>query len=271
MTDRGVASGSAAGGRRRIARLLVLGLIGVGAAAAWRWRGALDPLALSALIGRYPAAPATFLVAHVAASLLFVPRTVPAIAAGLIFGLGWGTFWAALGSVVGAAAGFLVARYLGAGFLMTKHEGRLQALSRRVERGGWRTVAALRLIPVMPHSLANYGLGLTGLPLGAYIIGSLVGQLPMTIACVDLGAAGERLLLGRADWLVPSLVGAAALALSLLLPWAARRRSAGAVSGRIASLFGSVTPGLAPGIGVDGRARLGYDRNKTRQRDRKAL
>jgi uncharacterized membrane protein YdjX (TVP38/TMEM64 family) len=210
---------------RRTARLVMLGLIVVGAAAAWHWRAALDPTALSVAIGGWRAAPAVFLVAHIAASLLFVPRTVPAITAGLIFGLGWGTLWAALGSVVGAVAGFLVARYLGVGLILPERNVHIRSLSERMERGGWRAVAAVRLIPVMPHSLANYGLGLTRLPLGAYAFGSLVGQLPMTIAYVDFGAAGERLMLGQADWLVPSLIGAAALALSLLIPIAARRRA----------------------------------------------
>jgi uncharacterized membrane protein YdjX (TVP38/TMEM64 family) len=214
-----------AAGVRRATRLAVLGLIALGSAAAWKWRAALDPVALSAAIGRYPAAPAVFLASHVAASLLFVPRTVLAIAAGLMFGMGWGTFWAALGSVVGAAAGFLLARCLGSGLVALERDPRLRSLSARVERGGWRAVAVLRLIPVMPHSLANYGLGLTRVPLGAYVLGSLVGQLPMTIACVDFGAAGERLMLGRADWLAPTLIGAAALALSLLIPIAARRFS----------------------------------------------
>lgn len=224
MVRRGEAARRPAAVRRRAARLVLSALILIGTAFAWHWRAVLEPRALSAAIGDMPLAPAVFLAAHVAASLLFVPRTVPAIAAGLIFGLGWGVFWAAVGSVFGAAAGFLVARYLGAEFIAAKEESRLRALSARVEGGGWRAVAALRLIPVVPHSLANYGLGLTRLPFGAYIFGSLLGQLPMTVACVDFGAAGERLMLGRADWLTPSLIGAAALALSLLLPWAARRR-----------------------------------------------
>ena len=211
---------------RRAGRLVVLGAIVIGSAAAWHWRAALHPIALSAAIQHSPAAPAVFLAVHVAASLLFVPRTVPAVAAGLLFGVGWGSFWAALGSVVGAAAGFLVARYLGAGFVLSGSDGRVRSLLGRVERGGWRAVAGVRLIPLVPHSLANYALGLTRLPLGAYIVGSFVGQLPMTIAYVDFGAAGERLMLGETDWLAPSLIGAAVLALSLLIPFAARRRSA---------------------------------------------
>ena len=64
--------------------------------------------------------------------------------------------------------------------------------------------------------------------LGAYAVGSLLGQLPMTIAYADLGAAGGRALLGGVDWrhevLWPSLIGLTALALSLLIPAMARRR-----------------------------------------------
>jgi uncharacterized membrane protein YdjX (TVP38/TMEM64 family) len=211
---------------RRAGRLIVLGAIVLGSAAAWHWRGSLHPVTLSAAIDRSPAAPVVYLAAHVAASLLFVPRTVLAVAAGILFGLGWGSVWAALGSVVGAVAGFLVARYLGAGFIFSGSSGRVRPLLQRVERGGWRAVAALRLIPVVPHSLANYGLGLTRLRLGAYAFGSLIGQLPMTIAYVSFGAAGGRLVLGETDWRMPSLIGAAALLLSLLIPFAVRRRSA---------------------------------------------
>ena len=208
---------------RGSARLLLLALLLVGAAIAWRWRAAFGPAALGAEIGRYPLAPLVFLAAHIAGSLLFVPRTVLAIAAGLLFGVGWGIVWAAIGSVAGAMAGFLVARYLNAGLVDLSRHPMIRPILDRVERGGWRAVAGLRLIPVMPHSLANYGLGLTRLPLAGYALGSLLGQLPMTVAYVEFGAAGEQVMLGASGWLGPTLIGSAALALSLLIPAIARR------------------------------------------------
>ena len=78
-------------------------------------------------------------------------------------------------------------------------------------------MALLRLIPIMPHSLSNYALGLTRIPLGTYAFGSLIGQLPMTIVYVDLGAAGEQLMRGGAGWLEPTLIGLAMLAVTLLI------------------------------------------------------
>lgn len=212
-------------GLRRTTRLLVLGVIAIAAIAAWRWRTVLDPIAITAAIGCYPAAPLGFLAAHIAASLVFVPRTLLAIVAGLLFGAGWGIVWAELGSVAGAAAGFLVARYISSGLIAFQQGSRVRSLSGWIERGGWRAVALFRLIPIMPHSVANYGLGLTALPLGTYAFGSLIGQLPLTIAYVELGAAGERLLTGSAGWIEPTLVGSVALSLSLLFSAYFGRRS----------------------------------------------
>ena len=209
-------------GLRRTARLVVLVLLAIGAASVWQWRAILDPTTITAAIGRYPAAPLGFLAVHIAASLLFIPRTLLAIVAGLLFGMGWGIVWAATGSVAGAVAGFLVARFVNSDLVDPR---RLGPIVGAVERGGWRAVAVLRLIPVIPHSLANYALGLTRLPLAAYSLGSLLGQLPLTIAYVDLGAAGGRLMRGSANWVAPTLIGLAALSLSLLIPAVARRRA----------------------------------------------
>jgi uncharacterized membrane protein YdjX (TVP38/TMEM64 family) len=212
-------------GLRRATRLMVLGLIAIAAMAAWHWKTVFDPIAITIAIGRYPAAPLGFLAAHIAASLVFIPRTLLAIVAGLLFGTGWGIVWAELGSVAGAAVGFLLARYVSSGLIDFQRRSRVSSVMDWVERGGWRAVALLRLIPMMPHSVANYGLGLTALPLPAYAFGSLIGQLPLTIAYVELGAAGERFLAGGTGWIELTLIGFAALSLTLLFSAYFGRRS----------------------------------------------
>jgi uncharacterized membrane protein YdjX (TVP38/TMEM64 family) len=210
-------------GVRGAVKPLLIGLLATAGAALWHWRTVLDPIAITAAIAGGRAAPLWFLAAHTGASLLFVPRTLLAIVAGLLFGVGWGIVLAALGGVAGAVAGFLAARYISAGWVDLDRSARVGPILERVARGGWRAVAMLRLIPFVPHSLANYGLGLTPLPLGAYAFGSLVGQLPLTIAYVDLGAAGERFMTGSSQWIEPTVIGIAVLAVSLLLPRIARR------------------------------------------------
>jgi uncharacterized membrane protein YdjX (TVP38/TMEM64 family) len=208
-------------GIHRTARLGLICLIAIGAVATWRWRAHLDPISLTAALARYPATQLGFLIVHIAASLLFIPRMPLAIVAGLLFGAGWGAVWATCGSVAGAVAGFLVGRYVNASLI---DPGRARVVSAYIEQAGWRGVAILRLIPVVPHSLTNYALGLTRLRLGPYTFGSLLGQLPMTIAYVHLGAAGESLMLGRTGWVAPTLIGLGMLAISLLIPAMFRRQ-----------------------------------------------
>jgi uncharacterized membrane protein YdjX (TVP38/TMEM64 family) len=213
--------------KNNAARLIVLAVLAVGIIAAWRWRGVFDPAALVSLIDRHPLAPLVFIGLHIIASLVFVPRTLLALGAGFVFGMWWGALWAALGSLLGAIAGFLLARYLGGSLAERLSWSRAAALLARAGNGGWRLVAILRLVPVIPHSLTNFALGLTGVRLGAYVLGSFLGQLPLTIAYADLGAAGGRALLGGADWqqavLWPTVVGISALLLSLVFPLALRR------------------------------------------------
>ena len=73
--------------RLRLAgRLVVLALLVAGIVAVWLNRAALDPNAIRAAIEAHPAiAPLLFLLLHVAASLLFVPRTLLAVVAGVVF------------------------------------------------------------------------------------------------------------------------------------------------------------------------------------------
>jgi uncharacterized membrane protein YdjX (TVP38/TMEM64 family) len=80
---------------RLAGRIAALAALVAGAAFAWAARGTLDPASIAAMIAAQPAAPVVFLALHVAASLLFLPRTVLAVAAGLVFGMAWGLVWRA--------------------------------------------------------------------------------------------------------------------------------------------------------------------------------
>ncbi len=203
---------------RTAGRVLVAGLIMLGIALMLTHRNVLNPADIKGAIGDAPLAPAIFVAGHIAASLLFVPRTLLALVAGLLFGSIGGMAWATVGSTLGSVAGFLLARYVNSGLIEPETLPRLGPLLVKAETGGWRAVAVIRLIPVIPHPLTNYGLGLTRLPLSSYTWGSIVGQLPMTIAYVEFGAAGNEALAGGANWLLPTLLGLAVLVASLALP-----------------------------------------------------
>ncbi len=199
-------------------RVLAAALIVAGAAYVLTHRGAVSPMQIKAQIAGVPLAPLLYVLAHVVASLVFVPRTFLAVAAGLMFGTAGGFLWATVGSTLGAVAGFILARYVNSGLLEPESMPKLGPLLVKAETGGWRAVAALRLIPVIPQPVTNYGLGLTQLSLWSYTLGTIVGSIPMTIAYVEFGAAGDEVLSGGANWLLPTLIGALVVAASSVAP-----------------------------------------------------
>jgi uncharacterized membrane protein YdjX (TVP38/TMEM64 family) len=209
---------------RTAGRVLIVALVLAGGLYVLSHRGAVSPMQIKAEIAGAPLAPLIYLIAHVVASLVFVPRTFLAVAAGLLFGTLGGFIWATIGSTLGAVAGFGLARYVNSGLIEPESMPRLGPLLVKAETGGWRAVAALRLIPVIPQPVTNYGLGLTRLSLWSYTLGTLIGSVPMTIAYVEFGAAGEEVLSGGAHWLLPTLIGALVVAASTITPMLIARK-----------------------------------------------
>ena len=60
---------------------------------------------------------------------------------------------------------------------------------RRLDRSGLLAVTSLRLIPALPFSLLNYAAGLSGVRFTPYLLGTVLGTAPGTIALVVLGDA----------------------------------------------------------------------------------
>lgn len=102
-------------------------------------------------------------ISYVGASVLLLPASVLTLGAGYLFGPLTGTVLVSLGSTLGAGAAFLVSRSV-ARPLVERRLGdneRLRAVDRAVSAKGAQVVLLLRLSPLFPFSLLNYGLGLS--------------------------------------------------------------------------------------------------------------
>ncbi len=213
-------------------RLAVFILIAASAISAWILvrHGAIGPTTIHDALAHNRLAVPVFILLQIVASLTFIPRLILGVAAGLIFGFAWGAVWAILGAEAGAAVGFALWRWIGAGAIdlkATAKRRRIADIARQsaelAEKGGWRAVAITRLMP-LPHSFVNIALALTKVGWVDYLVGSLIGMLPMTLLQVDIGAAGGKLLQGDGAWLAASLLLALGLAGSFLMKRLASRR-----------------------------------------------
>jgi uncharacterized membrane protein YdjX (TVP38/TMEM64 family) len=210
---------------KALTRIAVAAAIAGGMALAVAYRGELHLEQLQDWLDDYGAfMPVAFVVAHVAASLFFVPRTLMAVLAGIMFGSWAGPLWSLVGSMVGAYVGFAAARYVNAGQIRPEEMKRIGPYLKRAEQSGWQMIAVIRAIP-LPHTPLNYAFGLTRVSVVSYLMGSFIGFVPASILCAELGASGRYATSGTGDWIELSAWAIAFVVVSVALPRLAARWS----------------------------------------------
>ena len=143
-------------------------------------------------------APIAFIIIYIIATVAFLPGSILTLGAGVLFGVLQGSIYVFLGATVGATLAFLVGRYLARGWISQKIAGnqKFSAIDKAVGKEGLKIVLLTRLSPIFPFNLLNYGLGVTGVSLKDYVLGS-VGMIPGTIMYVYIGSlAGSIATLG---------------------------------------------------------------------------
>jgi uncharacterized membrane protein YdjX (TVP38/TMEM64 family)/rhodanese-related sulfurtransferase len=203
-------------------------LLGLALVAGSLWlvlyRNQLDPALIeNAMRTLRPWAPVAHVVLFALGTILFVPGILFALAGGMLFGPVWGTILNLTGATLGATAAFLAARYLAGDWVRRRAAGRLDRVIVGVEAEGWRFVAFVRLVPLIPFNLLNYALGLTRIPLVPYVIASLVCMSPGAIAYTWLGYAGREAAAGNVAAIRYGLFALGLLAAIALLPRLVRR------------------------------------------------
>lgn len=195
--------------------------------------------------------------------VLAIPGPFFTLGAGFLFGLAGGSLVAVAGSTVGAALAYGLARGMRAarearaarrrgdsgesqdetareaapqGFVacwLAAHP-RAQAAERMITQmmrnGDWKLVMSTRLVPMFPFKLSNYVFGWVRYPFGAFIGGTAVGLVPVTMVSVSVGALASDMsgltnpaLASGTNWmwsLAALVVGA------IVLVWMGRRARA---------------------------------------------
>lgn len=139
-------------------------------------------------------APILFIMTYCLATILFLPTMVLTLAGGAIFGPFFGTLLNLIGATIGAACAFLITRHLIYDWFAQKKGDRLNKLIAGVDQKGWFFVAILRLFPIIPFNLVNYGLGITGITFRLYLIITFIFLIPAEIVYTYFGYAGMDVL-----------------------------------------------------------------------------
>lgn len=167
----------------------------------------------------------------VALQALWMLTTVPSaplmMLGGIVYGVWLGSLYVLIGGVLGASATFLIGRRMLRARTIrgARRKERLERVVRLVEDHPITAIIIVRMAPVFPVNLLNYGFGATNMSFRLYLVVSTIMLVPGAAVYTGLGnvlqyaALGERLPLVELAWLIVFAAIAAALT------WYARRRA----------------------------------------------
>lgn len=211
----------ATGGRRPFIRwaLTALGAAALVALLAWGWSvldldagGVVDGVVagIESLEGSPWRVPLV-LLAFVFASVLAVP--ILALIGATVVALGpvLGFVCSAVGTLLAASATFGLGRLVGRRPLQRWLGAKLEALEKRVAKGGVVAIALIRKVPIAPFTFVNMLIGAAGIRYRDFILGTALGMLP--------GIAAFSFVSDRAidAWREPTLQNVALIAGAIVL------------------------------------------------------
>jgi uncharacterized membrane protein YdjX (TVP38/TMEM64 family) len=130
-----------------------------------------------------------YAVVYAASTVALLPATLLSAAAGVLYGPLWGIAVVWSGAVLGAVVSFVLGRALSRTAVEQLAGGRTAALDAFLARRGTVAVLIVRLVPLFPFALVNYGSAVTAVTFRQYLAGTALGILPGTAAYVALGGS----------------------------------------------------------------------------------
>ena len=125
-------------------------------------------------------APLLYMVAYGFTSIILFPATLLSTASGAVWGPYLGTFYTVIGATISSSIPFFFARLLGRKFVgkMLSKANKMNICDRFVGKNGFVAVFIMRLIPLFPWDVVNYGSGLCGVRFRDYLLATLIGIIP---------------------------------------------------------------------------------------------
>ena len=137
----------------------------------------------------------------------FMPVTVLAISAGVVFGLWQACLYTFIGSFLNSTLTFVISKYfaydLVNDYAINKYSVEYEKLKENTKgKKGFILILVLRLLPIAPFTLLNYLSGAVGCDYKTFITSTLLGIIPGMFCYTNIGA---NAILGFSSQLVISI------------------------------------------------------------------
>ncbi|WP_245847085.1 TVP38/TMEM64 family protein [Dietzia natronolimnaea] len=132
--------------------------------------------------------PVAFFTAYALVTVGPIPRSTFTYSAAVLFTPAVAIPASLVASGIAASLAFVGVRRLGHRRTASlRSDPRIAAVDARLRRRGWLSVGSLRLVPAVPFSVLNYAAALTSIPFRQFLVATVLGSAPGTVAAVLLG------------------------------------------------------------------------------------
>lgn len=172
--------------------------------------------------------PLLYILLYAVRPLILFPSTVLTLAGGFVFGPVLGVLYTLVASNTSATLAYFVGRFFGQGMLKEEGgESLIQRYARRMRANSFETVLVMRFI-FLPYDAVSYLAGFLRIRYLPFLLATVLGSIPGTIAFIGFGASIENFD-GGAPSLNPTTLAFAVgiFVLSLVLARIFRKRETG--------------------------------------------
>ena len=135
--------------------------------------------------------PVLFTIFYILQPLIFFPSWLLSIAAGTIYGPVWGVLYVAIASNLSSVVAYFTGHFFGQGiFNADRSQHFLRKWSNRMRKNSFETVLVMRFL-FLPYDLVSYLAGFLTIRFVPFIVATILGSIPGTIAFVLFGSSIE--------------------------------------------------------------------------------
>jgi uncharacterized membrane protein YdjX (TVP38/TMEM64 family) len=177
----------------RVAKLLAAALVVVLLMLAWQFTplaALTEPETIRAGLNEVAGMPGAWAIVtciFIIAGLLAFPVTLLIAATAAAFGPFFGFVYAATGALMSAIVTYAVGAGIGRRMLQDMLGPRLNRIRRGIAKRGVLAIATVRLVPLAPFTVVNLVAGASKIPLGDYMLGTIIGMSPGLLLMSALG------------------------------------------------------------------------------------
>lgn len=133
--------------------------------------------------------PLIYIAIYAIRPFTFFSAGLLTIAGGYLFGPIWGVLYSTAAGICSSSVAYMIGRYFGGSLLDSENStGLIAHYANRLRQNSFETVLIMRLL-LLPYDFVNYLCGLLRIRYRAYLVASILGSIPGSIAFVLFGAS----------------------------------------------------------------------------------